>query len=236
MTGKWWIVTAVSLFIGSLFAGKSPVSGVNIDVLLVDPPVVEYKSGRELSPKTVAENRWLMIKVEYSVRDGGTNIKPQLMRSAGRYTLARGGFVDDLQFGIRVLQNTGISIAGKPLWGMYTGRTAFYTVRMDGKKHLLLMFIPGKLIDRYSCSASGGIRKVSKDDFKVEVRFSVGGRECFRKYRGVAGNKEFDELTEMVPVNMIVPGGVFTRSRTPWAFLGADNFDVETDFPEHSGK
>ena len=236
MSGRWWIVAVSLLLFGSLSAGNTTVSGVDIDVVLSEAPVVEYRSGKEISLKKVSENRWLMIKIGFSMKNAGVEAKPQLKRGIRGYTLSMGGFVDDLQLDIRVLQNTGMAVSGKPLWGMFTGRTRFYTIRMDGKQHLALMFVPGKLIDRFSCSAVGGIRKVSKDDFRVEVILSAGGRELYRKYRGVSGIKEFEELCKMVPENMVMTDGVFPRSRTPWAYLGSDNLDLERFLPVRQEK
>ena len=233
MFDRWWIIiAAVVLLGGSLSAGNNKlISGVDVDVMLVEAPEVEYKSGKKIASKSGAENRWLMVQVEFTARNAGEKAKPQLTRSGKGYVLQMGGFVDDLQLGVRVLQNTGLSVSGKPLWGMYTGETRFYTVRLDGKKHLALMFVPAKLIDRYSGSVSGDIRKLNKDDFKVEVVFSVNGRELARKYRGVSGTESFEELCRMVPVNMVMNDGVFPRSRTPWAYLGSENFDLERDRP-----
>ena len=34
-----------------------------------------------------------------------------------------------------------------------------------------------------------------------------------------------------VLINMVMNDGVFPRSRTPWAYLGSENFDLERDRP-----
>jgi hypothetical protein len=114
---------------------------------------------------------------------------------------------------------------------MFTGGVGFHTVQRDGKRHLVLLFIPAKLIDRCSQYPNGNIRKVAKGDFLVEAVFSVNGRELSKDYWGAGGRRGFAEALNMVPENMVYPGWVFPRSQTPWALVGADNFDLEKELP-----
>ena len=212
-----------------LSASKKLISRVDVDLILENAPKVTYRKVSDIPVKTASVNRWLIIRIEYvpEKEDPG---KPVLRKVQGGYDLRMGGFLDDLGIRVTVLQDTGLAVVGKPIYCKYTGETVFYTVRKDGRKHLVMMFIPGKLLDRFSRSASGSVRTVSKNDFKAEIIFTVDGKNIARAYYG--GNaKAFSEALPMVPVNMVCEGGVLPRCRTPWALFEADEFDLEKEFP-----
>ncbi len=209
-----------------LFAGKNELSGIEVAVELTDPPEVEYRRSETPAVKSDSENRWLKIGVKYMPpREAVT--PPVLQRERGKLYLNRSGFLDGMSVKLRVLIDTGIKFGSRPVYGMYTGEVKFYTVRCDGKKHLIEMFVPRKLIDRFSLSPSGALRRVQKKDFVIEVVFTAGGREIGRCYSGVASERDFASACELIPGNMVLTGGVLPRSRTPWALLEADGFDPE---------
>ena len=209
-------------------AARGLISDVDVDVQLVKTPEFELRRGNAVVPKNGPVNQWLMIRVEYTAEKVSMP-EPALKRKRSGYTLTLGGFVDDLKLDLKVLQSTGLKIGGKELFGMYTGKTEFYTVRSDGKRHLVLMFIPGILLDRYSRQANGNIRSCSTGDFKVEAVFSASGKEFARGYCGVSGRKAFEAACGTVPENLRFTGGIIPRSRTPWAWLEAGDFDIEKD-------
>ena len=227
---KWAAGISLMLMTIALFAGKNDISGVKIVTELVDLPEIEYRRGDAPAIKNDAENRWLRIGIEYTptVMRGEP---PALLRERGKLRLERSGFLDGMSVKLRVLIDTGIKLGTRPVYGMYTGEVTFFTVKRDGKKHLVEMFVPGKLIDRFSLAPNGAVRRVSKGDFVTEVIFTVAGREIGRYYSGVANNRAFAAACETVPENMVFIGGVFPRSRTPWALLGADSFDPEIGSP-----
>jgi hypothetical protein len=212
-----------------LSASKKIISRVDVDLILENAPKVTYRRVSDIPVKTGSVNRWLVIRIWYEPEKVNPE-RPVLRKGRGGYDLQMNGFVDDLGVRVTVLQDTGLLADGKPLYCKYTGETAFYTVRRDGKKHLVMMFIPGKLLDRFSRSANGAVRSVSKNDFKAEIIFTVDGKNAARAYYG--GNaKTFSEALSMVPVNMVFERGVFPRLRTPWALFEADEFDLEKEFP-----
>ncbi|MBE6388678.1 MAG: hypothetical protein E7043_00720 [Lentisphaerae bacterium] len=209
-----------------VFADDDLISRVDVDMFLVSPPEVEYRHSGAMFAKVTSENRWLMVKIEFTV-DRKSLPEPKIRKSGSGFRFLQGGFVDDLKLQVRVLLDTGWKVDGKTIFGMYTGETELYTVRRDGKRHVVTMFVPGKFIDRYSVLATGGIRRAAKVDFKGEVIFSAAGRQLARAYCSSSGRKNFEEYCKMVPENMIFTGGVLPRSQTPWALLGADDFDLE---------
>ena len=232
-----WLVLLTVLTWQTVFASDKLVSRVDIDCLMVGSvPEAEYKNAASVSPKVGASNRWLMVKIEYNVPRSSFKDPALKLRKDG-YFLELSGFIDDLRVDVRVLVNTGFKHDGKTIYALCTGETEFYTVRCDGKRHLVQMFIPGKMLDRISRSPNGGIRQAVKNDFAVEVIFSAAGRELARGYQGIAGGrKKFEEALRMVPGNMIFNGWVLPRSQTQWALHETDNLDVEKFPAVNAGK
>ena len=224
------IALIVSMFlILSLCASNKLISRIDIDLALESAPSVEYRRASVLPVKVGSESRWLVINIIYTANKESMT-EPSLVKKRGDYELRFNGFVDDLGVRVTVLQNTGLQASGKYFYGMYTGETAFYSIRRDGKRHLVQMFVPGKLLDRYSRAANGQITAAAEKDFMVEVVFTVAGKTVAKEYYG--GNaKAFAGALQMVPGNMVFKGGVFPRSRTPWALFGFDDFDVEKELP-----
>lgn len=211
-----------------LRADNDLIRRVEVSAELVVPPQVDHKNGNVLSPKVDSVNRWVMVKIEFTAKK--RNGSPKLEKDGKSWRMSFDGFMDDVKMDVRVLFDTKFRIDDEILYCLYTGRTEFFTVRSDGKRHLALMFVPAKLIDRYSLSADGAsIRKAVKNDFMVEVVFSQYGKVLARGYSNISGQRDFEQKCRSVSENFIIEDGVFPRLRTPWALLGADNFDVEKD-------
>lgn len=210
-----------------LSASGKTISRVDIDCRMTDAPEIEYRKASRVFPAVGAGNQWLMMKIEYSVPRSSFK-DPALKAGKNGYSLELSGFIDDLRLDVRVLANTGFKHNNRTVYALCTGAAGFYTIRCDGKRHLVQMFIPGKMLDRFCRVPNGGIRRATKSDFAVEVIFSAGGVELAREYYGIAGGrKQFEEALRMVPVNMVFDGWVLPRWQTPWALLDADDLDVE---------
>ena len=217
-------LTVCLLVMVPLFArGDAFINRLKVDLQLVSPPEVEHRHQVNWQVKSPPVNRWLMIKVEFSVDKEKSSPKYH----AGKMIFP--GFADDVTLGVRVLFDTGFKIEKRSIRCLYDGRTEFYPLRRDGKRHLAVMFIPAVLIDRFSLSADGSIRKAEEKSFIAEVVFSRAGKVIDRAYCNISGRKAFDNECRGVPENLRIVGGVFPRSRTPWALAGADNLDLEKD-------
>lgn len=224
---KWAVLGWMILASVVPVAARDIISGIKTTLELVGPPEVEYRRADAPAIRNEPENRWLKISIEYTPSQVRME-PPALTRERGRLRLNRNGFLDGMSIKLRVLVDSGIKFGTRPVYGMYTGEVTFVTVKRDGKKHLAEMFIPGALIDRFSLSPNGSVRRVSKSDFIIEVVFTAAGREIGRYYSGVTNDRAFATACEMVPDNMVSVGGVYPRSRTPWALLGADGLDPES--------
>ena len=152
---------------------------------------------------------------------------------------------------VRVLMSTGVRRNGKPVYVMFSGSCTYWTVRMDGKDHVAVMFVPAIMLDRYTIGYSwrpsavrsnrsariDGVRasgKVTARDFVIEAVFTSKGQELGRAYynTGVKGklaaqSRAFNALVATVSVERSVPGGVISREKSPWALYESGNFEVE---------
>ena len=220
------IVTIALMLAGTcLFAQKNLIGRVEVSLKLINPPEIEYRRVGEISPKVQSVNRWLMVKSEFTVK------REQAVPKYRGGNMVFAGFADNVIMSVRVLFDTGFKIGDRGVYCLYTGSTEFYALQCDGKKHLAVMFIPAKLLDRYSRNKDGSVRRAGEKEFKAEVVFSRAGKVLDRAYCNISGgSRAFEEECRSVPENLRVVGGVFPRSRTPWALFDADNFDLEKDF------
>lgn len=226
--GKAAVFFSVALMMLFNAAGAENLIGerLDVDLQLVEVPQMDYKRGAGFMPRVDSVNRWLMIKVWFTVkRDSALPVAP----SGAQQKMFFGGAVDDVELQIRVVMDTHFKRDQNIIYCQYSGRTEFYSVRCDGKKHLAVMFVPSKLIDRFSLGTDGQIRKVSKKDFKAEAVMSKAGQVLARGYCNVPGSRAFEKICLGVPENLKIDGGVFPRSRTPWALIAFDSFDLEKE-------
>ena len=199
---------------------------LDVDLQLADAPKIEFRKGTSFSPRVDSVNHWLLVKVEFTVKK---SLSAPKMEPGKRGRVFFGGSLDDVEVRVRVLMDTHFTRDQKSVYCLYVGKTEFYSVKCDGKKHLAVMFVPAKLIDRYSLMHDGQTRKLSKKDFMAEAVISRGGRILARGYCNVPGAKAFENAVLQVPENLRIVGGVFPRSRTPWALIGFDGFDLEKE-------
>ena len=74
---------------------------------------------------------------------------------------------------------------------------------------------------------------MNKNSFRVKAEMFYGGRELATAYRNVPGKndtargEEFEKLLNSVPKELRLPETVLPRSRSPWALLAPDNYDLE---------
>lgn len=199
---------------------------LDVDLQLADAPKIEFRKGQTFSPRVDSVNQWLLVKVEFTAKK---NLSAPEMEAGKRGRVFFGSSIDDVEVRVRVLMDTHFKRDQKAVYCLYSGKTEFYSVKCDGKKHLAVMFVPAKLIDRYSLMHDGQTRKMSKKDFMAEAVISRGGQVLARGYCNISGSKAFGNALLQVPENLHIVGGAFPRSRTPWALIGFDGFDLEKE-------
>ena len=130
-------------------------------------------------------------------------------------------------------------------YGLFAGTTTFWSVSLDGKEHTATMFVPPHLIARYAGFSRRSPRKsdgrtvarnaykLSTKDFFAEVVFTTSrGLELGRAYCHVDGmrtNADGDLYFRRVEKRVgsrIIRGAIIPRSRSPWAFINPERYDL----------
>ena len=129
-------------------------------------------------------------------------------------------------------------------YGLFSGSTVFWSIPLDGKKHVATMFVPPHLLARYTNIKARSPHKnngkpprasyrLSPRDFFVEVIFTCPGTgELGRGYCNVDGARTLNERDshfrrlENAVGKRKIDGAVFPRSRSPWALINPERFDL----------
>ena len=234
MTGKKALLIAAALFAGVVWgADDSELRKVSVNVELTNPPEVNYKSHSAFAPKTPSVSKYLMLRIEYTPESEKEVIPSYRLRKGGTGFVVYRGWLDDVDLSVKVMFHTGVLDRKRAsVCGLFTGKTRFWTIKKDGLRHLALMFVPAKLLDRYCIPGNRGI---AKKNFQVEVTFSRGGKVIGQAYCNVPGSSvsaqkmKFEREVKRVPESLILQDAVIPRSRSPWALLTPDNYDLEKD-------
>ena len=224
---------------------------ISVTPEFADAPTVRYNGvPMSFAPKVKYENKWLVLRIKYHTPMEKALPKRAAVRGNGP-RIAIKTWLDDVTLSVRVLMSTGVRRNGKPVYVMFSGSCTYWTVRMDGKDHVAVMFVPAIMLDRYTIGYSwrpsavrsnrsariDGVRasgKVTARDFVIEAVFTSKGQELGRAYynTGVKGklaaqSRAFNALVATVSVERSVPGGVISREKSPWALYESGNFEVE---------
>ncbi len=238
MTGGKKIVMLIIAVLGTvIFCHAKPPSVIrkmSVDAVMTAAPDINYRSHNAFATKNLSASKWVMIKVDFTP-DTYKNFVPSYKRRKAGPAIVFPGWLDDVKIDVQVVFETGINSNGKPVCGIFTGSTVLWSVRRDGKSHLVLFFIPARLIDRYCVPGSPGGRGVNKSAFYVQAKMSCGGSVLATAYGNVSGaspeEKEtnFRNLVSMIPQELKFPNALLPRSKSPWALLAPDNFDLEKE-------
>ncbi len=158
-------------------------------------------------------NKWLVISVEY------TPVPQEKQRHS---------WIDDASLDLRVIFNGQSD--GRTQAVLFTGRSPFWTVPLDSRKHIATMMIPPQLLDRYLPS-SGTASTVSTNTFTIEAAFrDRAGTVLGIGYYGQRGWPDEKYAAYFSKLNagtvLTVSGAILPRNRTPWALHEVDNFDL----------
>ena len=219
---------------------------VSVRVVQVDSPDVRYGRQLPFTPgKIASENRWVMVMVEYTPSYG--EVIRGRTRSAA-YNRHEQHYLDNVELKVRVVFES-LNSQGQQQNVLFSGITRFWTMKLDDTRHVAVMFVPGRLIDRYYIQVpraqksrnrrNPGVksvpmnRKLREDDLKVEAVFSIGGRELARSYCNMGGGnprriqEKFNQLIGAVPGHCVFDGAVLSKGQSPWAWYNVNNFDLE---------
>ena len=127
-------------------------------------------------------------------------------------------------------------------YGLFEGKTYFWSIRLDGKRHTATMFVPPHLLARYINQPSEVKKnqkvnyRYSPRDFFVEVTFRTkDGKKLGQKHYGSIPKcktpedyerffRKIENLT--TKDKSIVKDAVLPRNCSPWAFVSPENYDM----------
>ncbi len=178
----------------------------NLEVLLKlqDAPRVSFDNVGNSSGGT----RWLVVQVSYTPEKPGSGT----------------GFLDDVTLEGAVLVET-TNPAGRPILALFTGKTRFWTMALDGRRREALFAIPPQLLNRY---VPGGVRRM--DVFLARVRLVAPGNvllgEAYSTNRKLKDAQQTQALFARTTASgssvLRVEGGLYSQEQTPWAMVDLD--------------
>ncbi len=193
---------------------------VKVQVKVQSAPMVEFRSKTSAPGTAVSQgNRdWVVIAVTFVPGVG----------SKGHVKSMRGGWADDVVLDVAVELPMDIQGGQKKSTGLFTGSSRFWPIPLDGKPHTALMFIPGRLLDRYLPLRGGAEGKYTEKYFRVQAVFrSADGAELGSGYFNLEGTPKEQALYFASLANeTVVKDAVFPRNKTPWALLYPEHYDL----------
>ena len=237
MPGKWCMAMLAALIGVFAVAAEDPwIRKLSVDVEIASIPEVQFRSVSSIFPsKNPIPAKWLMVKVEYTP-DTVSSFAPKYRPRKGGGSVEYPGWLADVKLEIRVLADIGIVGRDKyPIRALFTGSTTLALVKRDGGVHMAAMFLPARLLERYCAPGLGARGGIRKNCFQVEAVMSVAGRVLARGYSHVPGNGPEEKLTafeksaKRVLPDLILENSLLPRSRSPWALMAPDRFDLEKE-------
>jgi len=180
--------------------------------------------------------RWLAVSVSFlpgiaskgGSSKNGDNVKG-IQSVPGRW-------LDDVTMRVLVAFPVEHQRKTSGVYGLFEGKTVFWSVRLDGKRHLAQMFIPPQLLDRYAASTGGAGGRdlaLAHTDYRVMVEFTDGEGNLLGRSFSASGKTPltaaFFNSIKSAPGAIVVKDGILPRSRTPWAIHVPATFDYIRD-------
>ena len=187
---------------------------VKINLSSSNAPSVRNTSNSTSSGKASWRNKWLIITVGY------TAVAPRTMRNA---------WINDVEMRVRAVFNGQSD--GKTQAFFFSGSSFFWTIPLDGRKHVATMMVPPALLDRYLPSSGSANTVNLGSTFTIEVLFlDREGTVIGHGYYGERNlpDEEFADYFAKLSGNVAteIPGAILPRNETPWAYMDIDDFDL----------
>ncbi|OGV54786.1 MAG: hypothetical protein A2017_16145 [Lentisphaerae bacterium GWF2_44_16] len=209
---------AFFLVSGSIFSAEKDlprdsrlIKDVEVKLKFLETPRIT--ADNTSSSAAASKGKWLCIDVTYVLPD-----------VTGKSSDIE--WMDDLEILYEVLYPS--MYKGKNIIVKFMGRTLYWSVAMDNKKHKADAYIPPQILHRYGRSdmRAGDLMK------SIEIRvtfYDRNGKPLGRAYyprndkTAVSNFSRTDEMTSPVPK---LADTIYPRNKTPWAFLEYDNYEL----------
>jgi hypothetical protein len=199
---------AMTLTESTLLAqGQAPFQNVAVTAQFLQSPLYQVDGVAQ----AVTNARWLEIKVEFT---------PVLIAAKGSKL---NEWMDDVAFEYEVLlpmDDKGSNYA------RLKGKVDYWSIPMDGKKHLADAFIHPRFIQRYAPGLK--LNKSSLKNLYVKVTITAKGAVRGGQYYIPRGKSVRDAEAMFAKATQISPveGIIFGRDKTPWVFVDLDQYEL----------
>ena len=242
-------LTILCLAAAVLCADVPSFGDVKLKMYFEHAPAYRTVKGGVVSGGGILDNeQYLVIEAKFrpGAADEASVEKARKNRTAPATKAWSGMWVDNVRMNALVAYPEIIGKNRKEtVYGLFAGTTTFWSVSLDGKEHTATMFVPPHLIARYAGfsrrsprkpdgrTAARSSYKLSTKDFFAEVVFTTSrGLELGRAYCHVDGmrtNADGDLYFRRVEKRVgsrIIRGAIIPRSRSPWAFINPERYDL----------
>lgn len=229
----------MSLLLGVLSLQAAENRNVQFGSIRVSTSFVsDPQTGRSSSNRVYAaggtaavNTRWLVIQVSFVPGASSAKDVADSFGNAKAVKALDGKWIDNPVMRVYVASGNK---SGRSV--MFEGKTEFWTVRLDGRRHNATMFIPPQLLDRYGNVVLSQRREkvLAANQYKVLVEFTdSSGKSLGRALGNVSGKVPagltmFEELKKSTGV-VWVKNGILPRNKSPWQWHEFSTYDYVKD-------
>lgn len=206
-------------------------SPVVVNMKLINAPRIKAGAANSGSHGrlNLVNKRWCVIEIDYTPRY-------DYEKNSGKRSKDNGYWLEDVVCGIQVVVKDSLGSSSYQPMGaaLFSTKTEFWSIALDGKIHRQYMYIAPQLIERGMPARRGdgrGVKVAVPSDFVICVTF-------FHKKWGVLGQgfyglksrtqgAEFRKLLKTVPSNSTFHGSILSRANSPWNVNDIDSYDLE---------
>ncbi|MDD5726981.1 MAG: hypothetical protein PHV59_00315 [Victivallales bacterium] len=124
------------------------------------------------------------------------------------------------------------SYQGKNVTVLLKGKTIFWSIPLDGKKHQAVACIPPQVIARFARKGN----KIELQQMLARVTFYTSGRRVLMRVYSSASSRArvfFDQLSGAVTSGVLtVEDIIMPRTKTPWDAVDYEQYDVIKPDPQ----
>ena len=197
------------------------ISDVKMKVEMKPAPLYKIINGLNVSS---SYKHWMVINLSYKMPSRPTKVKNK------PYT-----FIDNPYIEWEIV--THLLINKKKVLGRVTGRTNYWSIPVDGKKHKALAVVPPIIMDRYFLyKGSNVLSTLNKSIFIKATLYTSDGKSlatwisdangCKRGTPGRANIKGlFSKMANKQDV-VTIKGGIYPKNKSAWSFINIQEYDL----------
>ncbi len=195
-----------------VFAQSIAFTNVQIKAKFQPSPVFQVSN---YSAANQSNCEWLVLNIFYNT-PGGTKPNETV-------------WLDDVSIEAEILFLADYQ--GKKVMSLVTGKTLYWSIAMDGKKHQEIMAVPPDIFKRYTLNPTfKTIPVVGRVIFYSKSRSILGGGYFYVNQSGTVTDKDiagmFEKYNGPVSNSLKIENMIFPRDKSPWASVQYDFYDL----------